>query len=420
MIGSVGCPIRTFLPPRGCETLTENPQRGCPVTHTDYTGSTPIYQHYAMLNEDRERARFLYNDTTDRGFIMLQRYEDVQAGFQRHATWTTAVRSALRPDAGEPLLPQDLNGERHVKLRKILNQFFAPAAVRRMEPMATERCIELIEELRPKGRCDFVAEFAIRYPTDIFLALLGLPVSDGEEFLEWTEDLFAGLLAGEPQRAAAAKSSIMGYFDRAVNDRREHPRDPEIDIVSRLIEARIDDEPIPHEDILVILLTLMLAGLDTTRSALGFIYTYLAQHPEERAEIVLDPDLTPKAVEEFLRLYPLVFQAGREVQSDQEFAGMELKKGDVMWLGIGQANRDPRKFENPDEFIIDRPGVNQHIAFGGGPHRCLGMHLARLELRVVMEQWHERIPDYRITEGTDLIERGGQLTLKSLPLEWDV
>lgn len=394
--------------------------RGCPVSHSDYTGHAPILSHYDLLDADREKARFLFNDTTERGFLMLQRYDDVQEGFQQHETWTTAARSALRPETGEPLLPQDLNGPEHVKLRRILNQFFAPAAVRRMEPMAKQRCIELIEEIRASGECDFVKEFAIRYPTDMFLALLGLPVSDGEQFLEWSDDYFGALLAGDPGRAEAAKTSIMKYFDQAVNERRANPGDPKEDMVSRLVQARIDDVELTHDEILTICLTLMLAGLDTTRSALGYIYAHLAQNPADRQALIDDPALIPKAVEEFLRLYPLVFQAGREVQQPQDFNGLEVEKGDVIWLGIAQANRDPRKFEDPDRFDVDRPNANQHLAFGGGPHRCLGMHLARLELKIVLEEWHQRIPEYRIKEGTELTERGVQLSMSSLPLEWDV
>lgn len=404
------------------ETTIDAEARGLPVTHADFTTTTPIYGHYALLNQERESARFLRNESTDNPFFMLQRYEDVQKGLQQK-TWTTGdgrVRSALRPYTGEPLLPQDLGGDAHLQLRKILNQFFAPAAVRRMEPMATQRCIELIEELKPKGECDFVAEFAIRYPTDLFLALLGLPVSDGEVFLEWSEAMFDALLAGKPTEAAEAKAKIIAYFEKALDDRAASPGDPETDMLTRLLEARINDQDISRDDILTIMITLMLAGLDTTRSALGFIYTHLANNPQDRQEIIDDPDLGPRAIEEFLRMYPLVFQVGREVQEDQEFEGLELTKGDIMWLGIAQSNRDPRKFENPDEFVVDRPGVNQHIAFGGGPHRCLGMHLARLELQVVLEQWHERIPHYRIKDGAELIERGGQLAIQTLPLEWDV
>jgi cytochrome P450 len=399
--------------------MTEH-MRGCPVSHTEYGEDTPIYGHHALLDADREIARFLYNDTRPRGFWMLQRHDDVTAGFQRHQEWTTAVRSAINPRIGEPLLPQDLGGEPHAKLRRVLNQFFAPAAVRRMEPMARRRCVELIEELRPRGECDFVAEFAIRYPTDLFLALLGLPVSDGEFFLPLAEGLFSAFLKGDPENAALAKKNILDYFDTAVTERRANPRDPKEDMVSRLVEARIDGEPISHQDILTICLTLMLAGLDTTRSALGYAYAHLARHPEDRRLLVENPDAAPAAVEEFLRMYPLVFQVGREVREPSTFGELSLSPGDVVWLGIGQANRDPRKYPEPGEFRIGRPGVHQHLAFGAGPHRCLGMHLARLELAVVLREWHALIPEYRIRPGTELIERGGQLTLHTLPLEWDL
>jgi cytochrome P450 len=135
--------------------------------------------------------------------------------------------------------------------------------------------------------------------------------------------------------------------------------------------------------------------------------------------IIDDPSLIPAAVEEFLRLYPLVFQVGREVQEDQQFHDLELRRGDVVWVGVGQANHDPRKYEDPAEFRVGRPGANQHFAFGAGPHRCLGMHLARLELKVMLEEWHQRIPHYRIKPGTSLIERGTQLTLTALPLQWE-
>src|SRR5699024_5818298 len=151
-----------------------------------------------------------------------------------------------------------------------------------------------------------------------------------------------------------------------------------------------------------------------TRSALGYIFAYLANNPNDRAELIDDPEMGASAVEEFLRMYPLVFTVGREVQADQDFLDLELQERDVMWIGLAQANRDPRKFEAPDTFMFDRPGVNQHLAFGGGPHRCLGMHLARLELQIVLEKWHELIPDYQIKANTQLIERGNQLSLKSL------
>ncbi|MDV2478385.1 cytochrome P450 [Rhodococcus zopfii] len=396
------------------------PRSGCPVSHTDYTSESEIYGHYALLDEEREAARFHFNDTTERGFWMLTRYEDVLAGFQKHTNWTTAVRTALFPGSTIELLPQDLNGEEHQKFRRILNPFFSPAAVRRMEGLAHSRCVELLEELAPKGHCNFVAEFAIRYPTDLFLILMGLPVEDGDFFLPWTEEMFGCMLQGDLDGAAVPRAKILAYFQEAIDERRANPRDPAEDMVTRLVQADLDGEPLSDDTILTTCLSIMLAGLDTTRSALGYIFAHLARNDEDRVMLIEEPELTRDAVEEFIRMYPLVIQAGREVQEAEDFRGLEMAAKDVIWLGIGSANRDPRKYEDPDRFLLGRPGLNQHLAFGAGPHRCLGMHLARLELAVVLEEWHKVIPHYRIKEGTELIERGSQLTLKNLELEWDV
>ncbi|MFE4499237.1 cytochrome P450 [Rhodococcus sp. NPDC056743] len=397
-----------------------NKVQGCPVSHNRYAENSEIYGHYALLDAERDAARFHFNDTNKNGFWMLTRYQDVLEGFQKHQEWTTESRSALYPDTTLRLLPQDLNGDEHVKLRKVINPFFAPAAVKRMEELAHARAVELIEELRPQGKCNFVAEFAIRYPTDIFLTLLGLPVSDGEFFVPWSEDMLNAMLAGYGPDVDEPKNKILAYFDEAVNERRKNPRDPKEDLLTRLVQAQIDDEDISHDDILLICMSLMLAGLDTTRSALGYIYAHLAENVADRELLVEDPTLCRSAVEEFIRMYPLVIQAGRRVQVDTEFHGLELSERDVVWLGVGSANRDPEKFPDPDKFILGRQGLNQHLAFGAGPHRCIGMHLARLELAVVLEEWHKRIPEYRLAEGAVLTERGAQLTLTSLPLEWDV
>ncbi len=394
--------------------------RGCPTSHTDYTRSTPIYGHYADLDAEREANRFHWNDTTSRGFWMISRYDDVQQGLQRGREFTTKVTSALNPDRAIPLLPNDLNGPEHAKLRRVINPFFAPAAVRRLEDLATQRCIELIEEVQAIGSCDFVAEFAIRYPTDLFLVLLGLPVSDGEFFLPWVETVFAGFFGGDQHEAKAAADKIMAYFDKAVTDRRADPKDPELDMVSRLVLAEVDEEPLDHQDILTVCMTLMLAGLDTTRSALGFIFAHLANNAADRQILIDDPSTVPAAIEEFIRMNPLVIQVGRQVEQDTDFHGLPMEEGEVVWFGIGSANRDPRKYPDPDKFELGRRGVNQHLGFGAGAHRCLGLHLARVELAIVLREWHERIPHYRIKPDTELIERGGQLTLKALPLEWDV
>jgi cytochrome P450 len=210
-----------------------------------------------------------------------------------------------------------------------------------------------------------------------------------------------------------------GYFDAAIADRKEHPQDPETDFLSRMLISELDGVPIARQEITTICLTLMTAGLDTTRSALGYIFHHLAGDPDLRHRLTAEPSLWPRAVEEFIRLYPLVYQDGRLVKQDIDFHGLPLKQGDILWLGLSSANHDPAKFADPRTFDIDREDLNHHLAFGAGPHRCLGMHLARHELVIALTEWHERIPDYHIATDEQLYERGAQLSIDKLPLSWE-
>jgi cytochrome P450 len=292
--------------------------------------------------------------------------------------------------------------------------------VKRLEPLLRRRCAELVAELVPNGGCDLVSEFAIRVPTEMFLATLGLPVEDGPQFVIWVEKVFDGFFGIDVAGAAQAGAAIQAYFDAAIEERLRTPRDADSDFLTHMLGAEIDGEPLSRSDLRVICLTLMAAGLDTTRSMLGYVFHHFAQHPDQRGLIVADPARTPAAIEELIRLYPLVIMSGRLVKQDVDFHGVAMKAGDVVWLGLGSANRDPRKYENPNQFIPDRPHVRSQLAFAAGPHVCLGMHLARHELVVAVDEWHRQIPDYRITSPHTLMERGGGvLSLRSLPLRWD-
>lgn len=393
---------------------------GCPVSHTDYRVERPLFETYELLDAEREQGPFLWNDATGQPFWMITEYDHVVEALQMPDVFGNEVLSALAPDHTIDLLPQYLNPPEHTTMRRVLNRWFSPAAVRRLEPLVISRAIELIEELRPKGECDLVADFAIRFPTDLFLASLNLPMTDGEEFLYWVEKIFKGFAGQELDEAARAADWIRGYFDRAIADREKHPQDTEVDFISRMLVSHLDGRPMPREDIITICLTLMAAGLDTTRSALGYIYHHLSRNPDVRHRLTAEPALWPKAVEEFIRLYPLVFQDGRLVKQDIDFHGLPLKKGDILWLGLAQANHDPKKFEDPLAFDVNRDHINHHLAFGAGPHRCLGMHLARHELVIALTEWHKRIPDYQLGTAEQLFERGAQLSINKLPLTWEV
>ena len=163
----------------------------------------------------------------------------------------------------------------------------------------------------------------------------------------------------------------------------------------------------------------MTAALDTTRSALGYIFHHLATHVADRQRLIGEPERIPEAVEEFIRLYGLLIQDGRYVEEDVDFHGCPMHKGDIVWLGLAPANRDPRKFDHPDEFVLERES-NKHLGFAAGAHRCLGSHLARPELIIVLQEWLPRIPHFRLAAGVERMERGGQLMLLSVPLEWEV
>jgi cytochrome P450 len=393
---------------------------GCPVSHTDYRVERPLYETYKLLNADREAGAFLWNDSTKKPFWMITEYDHVVEALQMPDVFGNEVLSALAPEHTVDLLPQYLNPPEHTTMRKVLNRWFSPAAVRRLEPMVLARCTELIDELAPKGECDLVSDFAIRFPTDMFLATLNLPASDGEEFLYWVEKVFQGFAGKELDEAAKAVVWIRGYFDAAITEREQNPQDTEADFISRMLVSNLDGDPISREDIITICLTLMAAGLDTTRSALGYIFHHLARDTELRHRVTADPSLWPKAVEEFIRLYPLVFQDGRLVKQDIDFHGMPLKEGDILWLGLATANHDPKKFADARTFDLDRDHINHHLAFGAGPHRCLGMHLARHELIIALSEWHKRIPDYEMATDEQLFERGAQLSINKLPLRWSV
>ncbi|MBV9450253.1 MAG: cytochrome P450 [Streptosporangiaceae bacterium] len=393
---------------------------GCPVSHTDYTVPRPLFETYELLNAEREQGPFLWNDSRRRPFWMITEYEHVLEALQMPDVFSNEVISALSPEHTFDLLPQFLDPPEHTAMRRVLNRWFAPAAVRRLEPLVLSRCIELIEELRPVGGCDLVSDFAIRFPTDLFLATLNLPMSDGDVFLGHVENVFKSFAGRELEAAARSTDWIRDYFDRAITAREREPRDTEMDFISRLLVSELGGAPIPREDIITICYTAMLAGLDTTRSALGYIFHHLARDPDLRHRLTGEPSLWPKAVEEFVRLYPLVYMDGRLVTRDLDFHGVPMRKGDIVWLGLGTANHDPKKFAGPRTFDIDREHVNHHLSFGAGPHRCLGMHLARHELVIAVSEWHKRIPDYEIATTEQLYERGAQLSINRLPLRWEV
>ncbi|MDT0270910.1 cytochrome P450, partial [Streptomyces sp. DSM 44915] len=238
----------------------------------------------------------------------------------------------------------------------------------------------LVDQLVDDGGCEFVERISRVFPSTVFLIIMGMPVEDLEMFLVWEDMILHQSGVGEEVNAARLEgmTHVMSYFSELIQQRREN-RDPEADdIVSKAIDWTIDGEPINDLELLNCLLLLFMAGLDTVSNQLSYAILHLATHPDDRARIVAEPELIPKAVEETLRVYPIV-QTARKATQDMDFHGCPVKAGDMASFSLAFAGRDAAAYADARRFDLDR-GVTRHLSFGGGPHRCLGSHLARQEM----------------------------------------
>ena len=223
----------------------------------------------------------------------------------------------------------------------------------------------------------------------------------------------------DPEQALAMRKEsgqqIYAIFDKLIDEVRAAPRD---DLMSYLVQAELDGDKLTREEILDISFLMLLAGLDTVTATLGCYLAYLAENPAQRERLVKGPSLIPGAIEELMRWETPVTAVPRIVKRDVTLRGVEIKAGEMVTLLLGAANVDADEFEEPERVAFERTR-NRHLAFGVGPHRCLGSHLARMELRVAMEEWHRRIPDYRIQEGETPRYSPGIREVQYLPLTWD-
>jgi cytochrome P450 len=275
---------------------------------------------------------------------------------------------------------------------------------------------ELIDAFIEKGSCEFVADLANEFPTRAFLTLMGWPLEDAPTFLAWTETIIRGV-PGDPEASLAVREeaglALYTYFAEIVDARTEQRGD---DIVSALLDASFAGErELSPFEVLDIVFLLLIAGLDTTKSVLANGIAWLAEHPHERQKLIDDPGAIPLAIEELMRWESPIIP-GRRVTREIEMHGTTLREGDRVMLLTGATGRDGAQFEDADTVILDRH-PNHHLAFGAGAHRCVGSHLARLELRIVFEEIHRRMPDYRVPEGEQIVRHlGGVRGVDSLPL----
>jgi cytochrome P450 len=398
-----------------------------------YTGDPELLAApWATWDRLREESRaFVASEAAEHWNVWtLMRYDDVHEALRTPELFSS--RSVLHvydgpklvdpaeADAVRGMIPEELDPPEHTKYRQLLTPLFAPQSIDTLEPMVQSWCVELIDGFVGRGHCDLNRDFARQYPTMIFLRLMGLPKGGVGDFVERVDAGMrqaADLGFSEAQSMTGAYIAAMsGYMNAVLEERRDQRED---DIVSYLLDLEVDGRPLDDDELRQICTLLYAAGLDTVAGQLGYAFLHLARHPEHRRLVTGQPDRIPAFVEEALRMYSIV-TTNRIVTRDVEFAGCPMKAGDRVLLSIPAADRDPLAFPDADRFDVDRPN-NRHIAFAAGPHRCLGSHLARLELRVAVEEWHRRIPEYRVAEGADVqFHVGGVAGVDNLPLVWNV
>ncbi len=372
----------------------------------DYDIFDPRYieNPYPIWDDLRQRCPIAHSDRFG-GSWLSTTYADVTA-IARDIEHFSSRQVAVVPVEEDGMLPVGLppisaDPPVHTWTRRLLLPWFSPARVASYEPYTRQLCRSLLDSFAD-GQADAAAGYAQQIPVRVIGRVLGVPEEMANTFTGWVRDTLE--FAYDVDRRGRARNELIAYFLAEMESRRHRSGD---DLISVLLHTDLEDGPVPDEHILGTVALTLIAGVDTTWSAIGSALWHLASHPEDRRRLSEEPGLLPTAVEEFLRAYAPVTMA-RVVSGDTEVHGCPMRVGDRVLLNFPAANRDPEAFAHADEVIIDRE-VNRHIAFGAGIHRCAGSNLARMELRVAIGEWMDRYPEFRLDPGQPVTWAGGQV-----------
>jgi cytochrome P450 len=375
-----------------------------PVTDwaSDFDIADPVYQNnpFPIWDELREGCPVAHSDRRGRT-ILPTRHDDIAAVAYDTDHFSSRDVGTIPPVEGaKPLVAPPITSDPpfHTEARRILLPFFSPAATDRLRPDTEAICARLLDDIAGAGAGGAVIDAAERYaqhiPVRVIAHMLGIPESDVPMFLGWAIDIFQ---SGDNELIRAATKEILAYFGEQVAMRRHERSD---DLISALLDADLDGSPLTDKHIQGTCFLLLMAGIDTTWSSIGAALWHLATRPADRDRLLAEPELLPTAIEEFLRAYAPVTMA-RIASEETEIGGCPVRAGDRVLLPFPSGNRDPEKFDRPDEVIIDRQR-NRHFAFGIGIHRCLGSNLARMEMQVAIGMWLERFPGFALAPGTEV------------------
>jgi cytochrome P450 len=354
------------------------------------------------------------------GVVLTRKVEIDEA--LRHPEIFTSNMDAVDLKNARPMIPLQIDPPEHKKYRKLLDPIFAPRRMAAMDDSVSRIVNNLIDGFIDQGEVDFAQAFSVPFPSEVFLTLLGLPLGELDRFLAMKDGIIRpDHVTGKPYGSRAVNDfqqkvadSVYEYFNEVLDAREVTRQD---DLLSLFLDAEVDGQRLTRNDILDICFLFLIAGLDTVTATLDCMFAFLAQHPEHRQQLVDDPGMIPSAIEELLRWETPVMGVVRASLEDTSLGGCPVKKGDQVMIMIGSANTDEAEFEDADTVRFDRE-ANRHIAFGGGIHRCLGSHLARLELRVALREWHRRIPEYSVEPDHTLVYTGGIRSIDHFPMRF--
>jgi cytochrome P450 len=359
-------------------------------TDFDHLDSRWIENPYPIWDELRDKCPVAHTGRYH-GVYFPARYADVRAiayDTEHFSSRRIIVRENPPPVVPAPPITSD--PPEHQSAKQLLLPAFTQEAVGRYEPQTRVICRELIDGLRGKTRCDGAVDYAQEIPLRVIAAMLGIPATEAARFRRWIHEILElGITDGAV--VLRATEEMNAFFAEHVARRRDAPGD---DLISYLVKARIEGQPLAEKHVLGTLRLLLIAGIDTTWSAIGSCLWHLAQDERDRRRLATDPDIMASAVEEFLRAYAPVMTA-REVMKDTEIGGCRFKQGQMVLMSFPSANRDPAVFDDAHRVVIDRK-VNRHMAFGIGIHRCIGSNLARMEITVALEEWLKVFPEFRL------------------------
>ncbi len=350
------------------------------------------------------------------GHWVFLRYADIAEAYRNHEIFST-TKAQVPPLEPFPVLqPNGVDPPQHDVFRKLLAPMFTPFAVRRMTDGLHSRAERLISGFAGNGGCDFVKDYAAKFPTGTFLELFGLPEERLPEFLRISDTFFRST---DPDIRAA---NLLEIYDVLEELFREKERNPGTDIASTVVQSRdADGNPFPWTDIINCGFLLFVAGLDTVTNTMTYVWRYLATSPDARQKFrdrLDDPSAFLLAIEELMRINA-VSNIYRRVTHDCEYKGVRFRRNDRVVLPNTVANRDPRMFNDPQTIDLDRK-VNNHVTFGLGPHRCIGSHLAKREIMISLQEWLRQIPDFELDPDQDAksVFGGPVMGFTSLKLRW--